>query len=591
MAHTANVKNERSPVLSNRAVDRAVNAVLTAMTSDLDRPFIAGGRNVRAIIQGWCPLSQGPLPEDVRTFRASYVTAHLLDRYFYTSELNQKDNLEAEAHSKFVENLKRGSAFDDGPVTIAGFSKLSTVLVSASREIAHILGEFDHVEWFEECTHGPNSTLGVPLEESFLDRKLRCIEGTVAALDLFKDYLTWNTTLAAHLEHLHREDPLQVKIVSGNKLSFVPKKFDRLRTMMIEPTINQFFQQGLGKLIASRLKRFGNVDMETQPQCHANLVKVITAHDLPIATVDWSEASDRIWLSLCQMLLPPDWFSALEGCRSPCTVYSKGCNYAVHELTMAGSMGCGFTSALQTLLFLCLLRALAREGDKEQFVSVFGDDCICDSDLLPEIEWLADQLSWKINATKSFGQGGFRESCGVDAYHGEDCRPFFIERPSDLFSKTAVAAWSYGVYNQAKKACACDTPNLDAWLVNHFETLGLGRILYVPPRFSVNAGVQIEHPDFCIKDAPSSVRGSEREGYVFRAIGTSSSGVKVDPRAYYLWKLMGKGVPRSFRKGRVTLEEDSDVRVDPDAANTVSGKRACYATRKRYVHTWHYWSD
>jgi hypothetical protein len=519
---------------------------------------------------------------DVETFRSAYISSHFFDRYFYAPEKSVHRSLEDQALEKFEANLGRGLLMNEWKLEFLPYGRLNSVLKSASMEIARILGEFDVEIFFEHCTHGPNATVGVKKLDSYLDVKIKAQDGTLSAHTLFAEYLTWNTTLRDYFSGLPEEEKPMVSVVSGSRLSFVPKKFDSLRTMLVEPTLNQFFQQGLGKYIQERLKS-GNIELETQPDCHGLLVKTISAESLPIATIDWSQASDRIWLKLCQLLLPTDWFAALEDCRSPVCTY-RGKEY---NLTMAGSMGCGYTFPLQTLLFLCLLRALARESEREQFVSVFGDDCICDSDLFPEVEWLASELKWQVNEDKSFVEGDFRESCGVDAFRGVDCRPFFVERPDDVTSNAALAAWAYGVYNGSVESTptASSVHRLE-WLTTFLKNLGIERVLYVPPRFSEKSGVRIENPSSITLSTPHHIYGSDVDGWHFRYLGQRRKRVKVDPEPYYLWKLMGKGVPQDFKRGQIDPLELEPA--GPDKQSRVPWKGVAYGIKAGFVHTWHY---
>jgi len=581
-------KATRQPIIDNKNIDRAVNAVFTAFTQDLGRPFIAGGRNVRSTIRTWCPLLQGDMDVEVRSFNADYVSAHFLDRYFYTTELDQRA-LEDQALEKFKKNLGRGYMQNQWKLAFLPTGRLNSVLLSASLEIGRILGELDIHHWFELCTHGPNATIGVKKMDAYYPNKVITLDGTLPCIRLYNEYLGWNSNLATYLWPDLISEEIKPTVVAGNRLSFVPKKFDSLRTMMVEPTLNQFFQQGLGGYITEQLSRFGNIELETQPNCHRALCRVISANRLDIATIDWSQASDRIWLGLCQKLLPSDWFAAILDVRSPVTTY----NGTAFELTMTGSMGCGFTFPLQTLLFSSLLRALARESGKEQFVSVFGDDCICDSNLVDDITWLAEQLDWQMNADKSFFTGDFRETCGVDSYRGVDCRPFFIERPDDVYSPSGLAAWAYGVYNQSARVIERfgRANHLGMWLVDFFKEYGLGEIFFVPPRFSVQAGVQIKDPAILnpLPNTSSRIIGNDAYGFHFPFLGSKRRKVKVIPEPYYLLALEGKGVPKSFSKGILPSLEDPSLVPDKDCL--VPWKGNAYGKRKGYVHTWQYFIE
>lgn len=592
-------KQRSEPLLQPKQVDEAVNAAFAAFTRDLGRPFSPGGRNVRSVVRQWDPLLQESQPADWPTFMGSYAPAHFFDRYFYAAEVSHVTRLEDQALEKFKKNLGRGLVTGNYKLRYLPYGRLNSVLCSASLELAKILGEFDPERWFAHCTHGPNATIGVMRNEAYLPAKFRALDGTLPAIALFKDYLAWNTQLGGYLEPLLADNKVSFTVVPGSRLSFVPKKFDSLRTMLVEPTINQFLQLGLGAYIQAQLARFGNIDLGNQPEVHRALVKLITRYGLPIATIDWSEASDRIWLELCQRMLPSDWFAVLSDVRSPVTSY-KG---KVYTLTMAGSMGCGFTFPLQTLLFLCLLRALARENGHDEFVSVFGDDCICDSSMMEDIGWLAAELDWKLNSTKSFSVGGFRESCGVDAYLGMDVRPFFVERPTDVYSEHALCAWAYGLYNQAARIVyrveGYEPRALTMWLGDFLKRFNKD-LLPVPPRFSVNSGVQVKDPydprfiELTRGIAVSPVLENYFYpycGYHFSFIGTIRKNCSVEQEPYYIWALMGKGIPQDFKKATICPDENP-VENKPDRLGRVPSKgQVSFGSKAGFVYTWNYWSD
>lgn len=601
MISAANLKlEERFQSPGESEVDWTVNAVLSAFTRDLGRPFVAGGRNVRSIINKWDPLLQDLSQFDYDTFQRSYLTAHFLDRYFYAAEIaSSKLSLEREALEKFKLNLSKGSAVNERLSGFLEYGKLNSILCSASLEIHRVLGPLEMEEWFSLCAHGPNASYRVRKDSAYADNKAVALDGTLPAIQLFKQYLGWNTNLAAYLEPKLLDNSLSFELVAGNRLSFVPKKWNSLRTMSVEPTLNQFLQQGLGGVITRRLKSFLGIDLSNQDCVHKDLVKVITKHDLPIATIDWSQASDRIWLGLCQRLLPSDWFAAICDTRSPIAEY----NYKELvngklvdrmeslELTMAGTMGNGFCFPLQTLLFTCVLRALARECGLPQFVTVFGDDCICDSSLKDEIVWFATEIGWLMNESKSFFSGPFRESCGCDAFAGRNCRPFRIERPNNVDTPEDLASWAYSVYNQLNESVDDKLlPNVAEWLVKFLASLGLA-VNAVPPRFSVASGVRFNYPNSFQPFAPHTVNFPLQDyyypynGFTFSFLTPKTKQHIVDQEPYYILALEGKGAPKDFLKYKFCEEEISD---DADPGYVPSKARSRIVRKTGYVHTWSY---
>jgi hypothetical protein len=587
---------DHQPLLKPLKVDELVNAVFTAFTHDLGRPFIAGGRNVRSVVKQWDPLSHESLPADWTAFLCNYAPAHFFDRYLYSAEVDNTRVLEDQALDLFKKNLGRGYLANDWKLRFLPYGELNSILMSASLEAHRILGDFDVERWYSLCTHGPNATVGVRRDEAYLPQKFKALDGTLPAISLFKDYLEWNPHMREYLGPLLSSSEVSFTEVAGSQLNFVPKKFDKLRTMMKEPTINQFLQLGLGAYIQSQLAAFGNINLSDQPEVHRQLVRLITKHDLPIATIDWSQASDRIWLELCRIVLPSDWFAVLSDVRSPVTTY-RGETY---QLTMAGSMGCGFTFPLQTLLFLTLLRATARERGHEEFVSVFGDDCVVDASMMEDIAWLARELDWQMNADKSFSEGPFRESCGVDAFRGMDVRPFFIERPTNVLSSSAICAWAYGVYNQCARVVSRvpgKTPKaLITWLGG---VLGqFNHDLYpVPSRFSETSGVQVDNPfdpEFIELTRGIAVSPVLENyfypycGFHFSFIGPRRKRVETEQHPYFIWTLMGKGIPQDFKRAQLCLDEDPEVNEFDKLARVPKKGNPTFVTKPGFVYSWAY---
>jgi hypothetical protein len=61
-------------------------------------------------------------------------------------------------------------------------------------------------------------------------------------------------------------------------------------------------------------------------------------------------------------------------------------------------------------------------------VYVYGDDLIVPADEAPSISETLSEFGFKVNSHKSFWNGNFRESCGMDAYSGTDVTPVYVRR-------------------------------------------------------------------------------------------------------------------------------------------------------------------
>jgi hypothetical protein len=101
--------------------------------------------------------------------------------------------------------------------------------------------------------------------------------------------------------------------------------------------------------------------------------------------------------------------------------------------------GSAVTFPVQTIIFtlISLFAVMQTKGckasvvlrDHTDLVQVFGDDIIVPVDSYPVLVDLLTSLSLKVNDSKSFASGNFREACGMDAYCGHDVTPVRVRRP------------------------------------------------------------------------------------------------------------------------------------------------------------------
>lgn len=220
-----------------------------------------------------------------------------------------------------------------------------------------------------------------------------------------------------------REIPLWVRIDNAT-FEFVPKTAFEARVIIKEPPLNKYVQTAYGDVIRDRLKAIGLDIRRLQPRQSelARLASLTAA----LATVDLTSASDNIAYLLVMDLLPYDWFAALEECRSE-TVYS-GENDTVYKLEKFSGMGNGYTFPLQTLIFWSLAKSCAEiVSCEDDTVSVYGDDIVCPVECIPNLLRVFSAIGFHINQSKSFWEGGFRESCGTDWLFGINVRPIYVK--------------------------------------------------------------------------------------------------------------------------------------------------------------------
>jgi hypothetical protein len=274
-------------------------------------------------------------------------------------------------------------------------------------------------------------------------------------------------------------------------LSFVPKTFKSLRSIMPNTTIGTFYSDGLGKVISRRLKAAG-YDITTLQRAHGEYARLgsITGK---LVTADQSLASDNITLALVKAIVPKRWFEELNRGRIDKVKLPSG---TVVKTPTFCTMGIGFTFPLQTLIFLCLLKAISEAySGGRSLVSVYGDDLVYDVNLHPFVMRVFGHLSLKINAEKTFASGPFRESCGADYFMGVDVRPFQPknERGSNMDRK-AYEQFLYTLINGLKRRWWDEeVPLALDFLLNEASEVSRG-ILRVPPDFPDTAGVKCSSP-------------------------------------------------------------------------------------------------
>jgi len=204
------------------------------------------------------------------------------------------------------------------------------------------------------------------------------------------------------------------RITAGSKATTVPKDATKDRFIAIEPSLNMWWQLGVGALIRARLRRHG---IDLKHQADRNRLRVRFAQATGLATIDLSMASDTVSKKLVRYLLPKEWAHLLELFRSP----QMNVDGTWLTLEKFSSMGNGYTFELETLLFY----AVAKAFDDDPYV--FGDDIICRQDVAPSVIRTLNVFGFSVNGGKTYLAGSFFESCGSDYWHGRNVRPFFFK--------------------------------------------------------------------------------------------------------------------------------------------------------------------
>lgn len=290
---------------------------------------------------------------------------------------------------------------------------------SFSRNVAKILGPLTQrdLRFIEEnFKHGPGATTGVRGVGSCPSFKYdRPIHTTVSLVPFFKSILG-DVWWEHHKHSVHT-------IVDGNKFTTVPKSAKTERGICIEPTLNMYVQLGIGKLLRSKLRRFG-LNLNSQER---NRELAEAAYSCELATIDLSAASDSVCAETIMRHLPERWVHLLELTRSGFCRLPSG---ELIELAKWSSMGNGYTFELETLVFYALCMTFV-PLDEMHYVSVYGDDIIVPRRYASALIEALDFLGFKVNTSKSFLAGNFFESCGSDFFKGVNVRPFYLKGSTD----------------------------------------------------------------------------------------------------------------------------------------------------------------
>lgn len=252
------------------------------------------------------------------------------------------------------------------------------------------------------------------------------------------------------LKQIRLRDELGVRVV------FVPKTLTTPRVIAIEPHSMQFMQQGLSRWMVSVLERHwltaGSVNFTDQSinQKHAHSASI--SRDL--ATVDLSDASDRVHLHLVQRIFRrSSILEPLEDARSLHADLPDGSNLVLKKYASMGSALCFPVEAcvFYTLILSALHIATGTRPsyssihEMKKLVYVYGDDLIFPVEHVDSVCDYLESYGLRVNRSKSFSASAFRESCGSDYYNGQAVKPVYarMDMPEDRrdWTPNHVMSW------------------------------------------------------------------------------------------------------------------------------------------------------
>jgi len=230
---------------------------------------------------------------------------------------------------------------------------------------------------------------------------------------------------------LRQEKPVRVV--------FVPKTLKAPRVIAIEPSHMQFIQQSVKDYVYERLEshrltkrsiRFERQDVNQRLAYQGSI-------DRRTATLDLSDASDRVHLHLVQRVFKSSGLlQYLEDARSLHADLPDGRNVVLFKYASMGSALCFPVEAMvfYTLVQTAIHKVTGRRPTSSSIyhysgmIDIYGDDIIVPVEYADAVVDTLESFALKVNVSKSFKEGYFRESCGGDFFRGEWVTPIYARQ-------------------------------------------------------------------------------------------------------------------------------------------------------------------
>lgn len=422
--------------------------------------------------------------ESRASFKRMYQLENLFKRYRFTQDAYTTAELQQVTDEKFVATQERLN------MALPNSCTVRAVLSRARSFAKKILGEYDEEEHMSLCRFGKRASVGSPKQRSRLDQKLQDnpLTGSAQHISWFtKRYLPTDPLLRSILQQRPKGPMLEMCDTLTN--TNVPKSWKSLRSIMPNTLVGGFYTYGLGKMLQNRLKGCG-LNLKTLQSEHKILAQ-ISSTSRKLTTADLSAASDSFTSALLNAILPRKWFNVVKYGRVPNV---KVGDSVMHMNSFMG-MGIGFTFTTQTLVFYCLLKAIADLLGISGTISVYGDDLIYPSSMHRYVSIIFPALGFNLNMDKTFCEEFFRESCGGDYYRGTDVRPFQPEGCGRLVRRTEYLGLIYKTINGLLRRWDRTEINMTLEYLYKEVLRCSDSIFQVPPGYPDYSGIVVSNPE------------------------------------------------------------------------------------------------
>ena len=329
-----------------------------------------------------------------------------------------------------------------------GLKAFMVNLDTVSGLISSDLGPYRPSDW---CfRHGPgvvSERKGVVNKYQFVNWSDRLESVFPIADHGFYNYHSWGRHLLLSSE-ISSHEPV-------SRMISVQKTLTKPRLIAAEPSEHMWCQQNIWHYFCTRVQeswiaKFVRFRDQTRNQDLCRRASL----DGTLATLDLSSASDRVSCHFVGQLFGSN-LGLLEALRATRT-QSITQNLAhdvpsVIPLKKFSTMGNACTFPVESIGFLAIalaavatvrrLRVTRRNLETlSSEVAVFGDDLVVPMDSRELICQALEVLHFKVNTRKSFWNGNFRESCGLDAYRGVDVTPVYWRNLTTSEPESIVSA-------------------------------------------------------------------------------------------------------------------------------------------------------
>lgn len=341
------------------------------------------------------------------------------------------------------EQLKKAQAdFEDTDSSCAIWNEFAKthhgqhLFRSARQYIGRVIGRID---WRSIVpSHGPGSVFPPckPDEKSRFLTYYPCIQEYYPYDQNFWSLPEYWTEIMVHESRGRISEATRITA----KLVAVPKDSRGPRLICVHPKESIWIQQGQRRLLERAIESSplteGKINFTDQTVNGSLAMSSSVTREL--CSLDMKEASDRISCELVRSLFGDHAYKYLSCSRAS---HIKLIDGRVIELQKWAPMGNCLTFPVQSLIFWAVVRAgiRSRYGANCADVYVFGDDILFPSKYYAGVVGALTMIGCVPNIGKTFYKGFFRESCGVDAYHGIDVTPLRMKVREIITAQDAIS--------------------------------------------------------------------------------------------------------------------------------------------------------